>query len=281
VKAEEGFDVEAKILLCSPLFEVSAMRHSSFPPKLRKFVKSVEKKAQAAGKSAVVARIFGAWSACFVRFCTVNDRSWRESEHVPAFLDYLERRKDVDDTSRIRAAEAMVFLFQELLKTDLGDVAWHPDRQPEPESETEEDEASASEKGNADGEQSTLLTRLLFHTSLPINEALELCAGDVDLDAGLIYVSDPMGTPKQIIELPDTLHDPMGRHLQRLREEHGPRYFDAPLFQARALQGRRGDDEASEEREEPEHSSPPTADAPDEEDPSDRPASLWGYAEES
>jgi integrase len=200
---------------------------------------------------------------------------------VPAFLDYLERRKDVDDTSRIRAAEAMVFLFEELLKTDLGDVAWHPDRRPDAGSEAEADPASASEEESENGEQSTLLTRLLFHTSLPINEALELCAGDVDLDAGLIYVSDPMGTPKQIIELPDTLHDPMRRHLQRLRKEHGPRYFDAPLFQARALQGRRGDDEASEETEEPEQSSASTTDAPDEENPSDRPASLWGYAEES
>ncbi len=253
------------------------MRHSSFPPKLRKFVKSVEKNAQAAGKSAAVARIFGAWAACFVRFCTVNDRSWRESEHVPAFLEYLDHRNDVDDSSRIRAAEAMVFLFEELLKTDLDNAAWRPDRRPSAASENEDEEASASEEKAADGEQSTLLTRLLFHTSLPINEALELCAGDVDLDAGLIYVSDPMGTPKQIIELPDTLHDPLRRHLQRLRKEHGPRYFDAPLFQARALQGRRGGDEASGEKEKPEQSSSTTT----EEEASDRPASLWGYAEES
>lgn len=253
------------------------MRHSSFPPKLRKFVKSVEKNAQAAGKSAAVARIFGAWAACFVRFCTVNDRSWRESEHVPAFLEYLDHRNDVDDSSRIRAAEAMVFLFEELLKTDLDNAAWRPDLRPSAASENEDEEASASEEKAADGEQSTLLTRLLFHTSLPINEALELCAGDVDLDAGLIYVSDPMGTPKQIIELPDTLHDPLRRHLQRLRKEHGPRYFDAPLFQARALQGRRGGDEASGEKEKPEQSSSTTT----EEEASDRPASLWGYAEES
>lgn len=257
------------------------MRHSSFPPKLRKFVKSVEKNAQAAGKSAAAARVFGAWAACFVRFCTVNDRSWRESEHVPAFLDYLEHRKDVDDSSRTRAAEATAFLFEELLKTDLSDAAWHPDRQPDAASEDEAPE-DPSEDDEADGEQSTLLTRLLFHTSLPINEALELCAGDVDLDAGLIYVSDPMGTPKQIIEVPDTLYDPLRRHLQRLREEHGPRYFDAPLFQARALQGRRGGEKASVEKEEPEQSSSSVpADSSDETEASDRPASLWGYAEES
>lgn len=260
------------------------MHHSSFPPKLQKFVNSIEKNARAAGKSDAVARIYGAWSACFVRFCTVNDRSWRESEHVPAFLDYLEYRKDVDASSRKRAAESMVFLFEELLKTDLNGAEWHPDRQPEPEAGGGSSDQETSDPDEGKGEQSTLLTRLLFHTSLPISEALELCAGDVDLDAGLIYVSDPMGTPKQIIELPDTLHDPLRRHLQHLREEHGPRYFDVPLFQARALQGRVRNDSRSEE-EEPEQStessSQPVAAESPEEEASDRPSSLWGYAEES
>jgi len=253
------------------------MRYSSFPPKLREFVDSVEQNAQAAGKSKALARIFGAWSACFVRFCTVNDYSWRDPDHAPAFLQYLENRDDIDARSRERAAESMVFLFERLLKTDLGRPAWHPDRHAE---ETEDADAVPSDSDEAadEGEQSTLLTRLLFHTSLPINEALELCAGDVDLDAGLIYVSDPMGTPKQIVELPDTLRDPFRQHLNRLQEEHGPRYFDAPLFQARALQGRKNGVSSTERESASEPSSP---DEVGENAPSERPVSLWGYADES
>jgi integrase len=252
------------------------MRYSSYPPELRKFVKSVERNARAAGRTGTVARIFGAWSACFVRFCTVNDRSWRDADHVPAFLRYLEARDDIDAASRDRAAESMVFLFERLLQTDLGAPAWHPDRR----SAAADDAGSAPSDEEADrpeDEQSSLLTRLLFHTSLPINEALELCAGDVDLDAGLIYVSDPMGTPKQIIELPDTLRAPFRRHLKRLRKEHGPRYFDAPLFQARALQGRDGD--AAEDAP-GDAAAAPSESAPADEASSDRPASLWGYADE-
>jgi len=255
------------------------MRYSSFPPKLRKFVDSVEKNARAAGKSRALARLFGAWSACFVRFCTVNDRSWREPGHVSPFLRYLKNREDIDDSSRKQAAEAMVFLFERLLKTDLGQPAWHPDHRPEEraaQASPDEDEAADED------EQSTLLTRLLFHTSLPISEALDLCAGDVDLDAGLIYVSDPMGTPKQIIELPDTLLEPFRRHLNRLRDEHGSRYFDAPLFQARALQGRKGKvSEMEGTPESPTDQGKESADETNGKDPSDRPASLWGYAEDT
>jgi integrase len=254
------------------------MRRSSFPPELQKFVDTVEEKAQVAGHSSTLARIFGAWAACFVRFCTVHDRSWRESDHVPPFLDYLGRREDVDEASRKHAAKAMVFLFEQLLQTDVSGAAWHPERQETSEAEADADAAAADDdNGEDESEQSTLLTRLLFHTSLPINEALDLCAGDVDLDAGLIYVSDPMGTPKRIIELPDTLHDPLRRHLDRLRKEHGRQYFDAPLFQARAIQGR-VDEDASAADEDEDDSEPVPAEASDDED---RPASLWGYANDS
>ena len=256
------------------------MRRSSFPPELQKFVDTVEEKAEVAGHSTALSRIFGAWAACFVRFCTVHDRSWREAEHVPAFLNYLENRQDVDEASRTHAARSMVFLFEKLLKTDVGDAAWHPDRRSSP-ADNAGEEASAEDEEQEEAEedeQSTLLTRLLFHTSLPINEALDLCAGDVDLDAGLVYVSDPMGTPKRIIELPDVLYDPLRRHLERLRKKHGRRYFDAPLFQARALQGRRSDVEDSDEEEASEQEAEPvTAEAGEE---GDRPASLWGYAED-
>ena len=253
------------------------MRTSSFPPKLQKFVNSVEKNAKKAGTPASRARIFGAWSACFVRFCTVNDRSWRDPTHVSAFLDYLSNEKELNDASRERVAESLAFLFEDLLKADLSDAAWHPDHQPEPEPEPADEPEG---KGSEDGEQSNLLTRLLFHTSLPISEAMELCAGDVDLDSGLIYVSDAMGTPKQIVELPEELRDPLRKHLERLRDKHGPRYFNAPLFQARALQGRVQDvDEAGDNGSEDTSDSPPPEPA-DETDRAERPASLWGYAEE-
>jgi len=244
------------------------VRQTSYPPELQKFVDAVEENVETAGRSPATAKIFGAWAACFVRFCTLHDRLWREAKHVPAFLNYLGDRQDVDREDQYRAAEAMAFLFGELLKQTVVRADWHPSNW------HPHDTAAESEPAEEEGEQSTLLTRLLFHTSLPIEEALDLCAGDVDLDAGLIYVSDAMGTPKRIIELPDTLHDPLEEHLRRLRKEHGPRYFDAPLFQARALQGRVDEDAETEQQAEPVPAD--TADEPD-----DGPSSLWGYAEQS
>ncbi len=243
------------------------MRPSSFPPKLQKFVKSVEKRAKTAGVAESLARIYGAWSACFVRYCTVNDRSWRDPDNVPVFIDYLATQKDVGESSRERVAESLVFLFEELLEADVSGASWHPDRQDGADASAEEDEEETLEA--EEGEQSNLLTRLLFHTSLPISEAMELCAGDVDLESELIYVSDAMGTPKQIVELPDELYDPLRKHLQKIREKHGPRYYDAPLFQARALKGR-VDEPTDQDDEEDDADSMPS------EASTERPATLWG-----
>lgn len=243
------------------------MRPSSFPPKLQKFVKSVEKHAQSAGISDSRARIYGAWSACFVRYCTVNDRSWRKPNNVTVFLDYLTAEKEVGESSRERVAESLTFLFEELLETDVSGEAWHPDQQEE---EEEEEPAQQQQTAEEEGEQSKLLTRLLFHTSLPISEAMELCAGDVDLESELIYVSDAMGTPKQIVELPDELYEPLREHLQQIRKKHGPRYYDAPLFQARALKGRVDDSTDDDDEKEDDSDSLPS------EESTERPATLWG-----
>jgi hypothetical protein len=209
----------------------------------------------------------------------VNDRSWRDADHVlaflvPAFLHYLDVRADVDAASQDQAAESMVFLLEHLLQTDLRTPARHPDRRSV--AAADAPGSQTAERGSQGNEQNSFLPpRPLFHTSSPINEALELCAGDVDLDAGLIYVSDPMGTPKQITELPEALRAPLRRYPKRLREEHGPQYFDAPLFQARALQG-----ETSGERAEDASDQQPASPSA-EETSSDCPASPWGYAEAS
>jgi integrase len=153
------------------------------------------------------------------------------------------------------------------------------------ESSSGDETAPEAESSNgAEPKQSSMLTRLLFHTSLPINEALDLRAGDVDFDAGMIYVSDAMGTPKRIVEIPDTLVDPLHEHVRDVRDDYPGQPLDAPLFQANALKGRTAeasdagapDADASDAGEASEAESTPSPD-PVEADDDSRP-SLWHYA---
>lgn len=255
---------------------------SKYPAQLRKFVDAVEKRAKSTGHSDAAAHIFGAWSACYVRYCTLRDHPWQDESNVSGFLDYLTSREDVNARSRQRAVKGMVFLFEEMLGTDVSASSWHPSQSSTPSGDgaTSGRKEETAEDGATNTQQSSLLTQLLFHTSLPINEALDLRAGDIDPDAGLIYVSDALGTPKRIIEMPETLSEMLQEYIAEVRAERGADYLDAPLFQAHALAGRVDDDSESDEG-----SAQEAAATHDEQQASDGPppnqtregASLWSY----
>jgi integrase len=290
---------------------------SQVPPRLQKFVRRIENQASASGHEAKVARLFGAWAACYVRYCTMTSRDWRTHENVPYFLRYLRQDQGVGAQSLRRAAEGLLFVFEEMMSRNLDGISWRPPAEraspqraasasPEGEADRREtgsdrsspqksspqkrtarreagEEASegADDSSATEPTQSSLLTRLLFHTSLPIQEAMDLRVGDVDLEAGMIYVSDAMGTPKQIVEIPDAIGDELAVHISDVRDDYPREPLDAPLFQANALKGRT-DESASRAP-----ASSPDADADASRTTSPEPAgaddasgrSLWQYAE--
>jgi hypothetical protein len=91
----------------------------------------------------------------------VNDRSWRDADHVlaflvPAFLRYLDARADVDAASQDRAAESMVLLLEHLLQTDLGTPARHPDRRSV--AAADAPGSQTAERGSQGNEQNPFLT---------------------------------------------------------------------------------------------------------------------------
>jgi hypothetical protein len=276
---------------------MTQQRRTKYPPQLRRFVDAVEKRARKAGYAERKASIYAAWCACFVRFCTTTDRSWQEAEHVPSFFVYLRRHQDVGSDTYRHAQEGLAFLFQRLLNQDVQRADWYPygsdatpsgDGAATGEAAGGSDGADQQEGKGATTEQSTLLTKLLFHTSIPINEALDLHLGDVNLETGLIYVSDAMGTPKRIVEVPDALQEPLRTHVERLRKQEGPDAFNEPLFQANALRGRVEENPSAAQQAQrssasdsgPERSDE-TSRTSDDEDRRDRtdPKPLWGYTE--
>jgi hypothetical protein len=279
---------------------MTQQRRTKYPPQLRRFVDAVEERARKAGHADRKASIYAAWCACFVRFCTTTDRSWQEAGHVAPFFAYLRRHQDVGSDTYRHAQEGLAFLFQRLLNQDVQRADWYPygsDATPSGDGvatgsaagpgDGAGDPGNGQEKG-ATTEQSTLLTMLLFHTSIPINEALDLHVGDVNLETGLIYVSDAMGTPKRIVEVPEALQEPLRTHVERLRKEEGPDAFNEPLFQANALRGRvdaQAPAAQQAQRSAPADSGPERSDgtsrASDDEDRRDQsaPKPLWGYTE--
>jgi hypothetical protein len=273
---------------------------SPVPKQLQKFVQRIETNASRSGRPEKVARLYGAWSACYVRYCTMTNRDWRVHRNAPYFLRYLQSEQEVGSPSLRRAAEGLLFVFEEMMGRELGAVSWRPpsgDSSQTKGSQTRgsqttssgADASSGSSREEADDEasssagpdQGSMLTRLLFHTSLPIQEAMDLRVGDVDLEAGMIYVSDALGTPKHIVEIPDAIGDALATHIREVRRDNPADPLDAPLFQANALKGRTAEaDTAADEQADASTDAPDTSSpAPAEADPDDDRRSLWQYAE--
>lgn len=277
---------------------------SPVPKQLQKFVQRIETNASRSGRPDTVARLYGAWSACYVRYCTMTNRDWRVHKNAPYFLRYLQSEQEVGSSSLRRAAEGLLFVFEEMMGRELGAVSWRPpsggssqtkgsqtrgsqttSSGADASSGSPKEESDAEESSSAGPDQGSMLTRLLFHTSLPIQEAMDLRVGDVDLEAGMIYVSDALGTPKHIVEIPDAIGDALATHIREVRQDNPADPLDAPLFQANALKGRtaeanaaaddQADAPADTSADDPDDSSP----APAEADPDDDRRSLWQYAE--
>ena len=277
---------------------------SPVPKQLQKFVQRIETNASRSGRPDTVARLYGAWSACYVRYCTMTNRDWRVHKNAPYFLRYLQSEQEVGSSSLRRAAEGLLFVFEEMMGRELGTVSWRPPSGGSPQTKgsqtrgsqttssgadassgSPKEESDAEESSSAGPDQGSMLTRLLFHTSLPIQEAMDLRVGDVDLEAGMIYVSDALGTPKHIVEIPDAIGDALATHIREVRQDNPADPLDAPLFQANALKGRtaeanaaaddQADAPADTSADDPDDSSP----APAEADPDDDRRSLWQYAE--
>lgn len=277
---------------------------SPVPKQLQKFVQRIETNASRSGRPDTVARLYGAWSACYVRYCTMTNRDWRVHKNAPYFLRYLQSEQEVGSSSLRRAAEGLLFVFEEMMGRELGAVSWRPPSGGSPQTKgsqtrgsqttssgadassgSPKEEADAEESSSAGPDQGSMLTRLLFHTSLPIQEAMDLRVGDVDLEAGMIYVSDALGTPKHIVEIPDAIGDALATHIREVRQDNPADPLDAPLFQANALKGRTAeanaaaDDQADAPADDPADDPDDSSPAPAEADPDDDRRSLWQYAE--
>ncbi|WP_022836877.1 hypothetical protein [Salisaeta longa] len=235
---------------------------------LERFVQSVRRRAIAHDVPAARAKIYGAWAACYYRYCLLKDKSWKSPEHVPGFLDYLQAQQQVDTSPGSKAVRSVIFLFEEILDTPVADEPWAR----EDTAQAPAAAPTAADKAASEKEQSTLLTKVLFHTSLTIREALDLCAGDLDFDAGIIYVSDQFGTPKRLEEMPAVLKQPLQAQVAEIEEEHGLMSANIRLFQANALEGNVDEQPSWASDEEPVQEA-----AVEEETEEGR--SLWQYAE--
>jgi integron integrase len=118
------------------------------------------------------------------------------------------------------ARNAILFLYKQVLKKDIGDsknyvIAKRSRKVPTVFSQDEAKRVIAQLEG-----RNALVVKLLYGTGMRISECLQLRIKDIDFDQNLIVVRDGKGEQDRVTMLPETLRDLIKHQIERVAYLH-------------------------------------------------------------
>jgi integron integrase len=141
-------------------------------------------------------------------------------EEVARFLTHLARDRDVAPSTQNQALSAILFLYKEVLKHEMGclekvERAKKPPKLPVVLSHMEVKRIFAHLHGVP-----KLMAGLLYGSGLRLMECVRLRVKDVDFELAQITVRDAKGGKDRVTMLPVNLSEPLRRHLVRVKAQH-------------------------------------------------------------
>jgi integron integrase len=139
---------------------------------------------------------------------------------VTQFLTHLARDRNVAASTQNQALSALLFLYKEVLKEELGWIenverAKRPVRLPVV--LTKEEVRALFQHLHG---MHRIMAGLLYGSGLRLMECIRLRVKDIDFGYANILVRDGKGAKDRITVLPINLAQPVERHLQRVKVQH-------------------------------------------------------------
>jgi integron integrase len=138
---------------------------------------------------------------------------------VRSFLNYLAVNRNVSASTQNQALNALVYLYKNVLKKDLGIIdaerARRPKRLPVVLSKSDTQKIIANLSGIY-----SLIVRMLYGCGLRLIEALRLRVKDIDFEANHIVVRDVKGFKDRVTVFPENIVDDLKEHLVRVKSLH-------------------------------------------------------------
>jgi integron integrase len=165
-------------------------------------------------------RTYWEWIERYIRFNQLRHPSEMGAPEVSAFLTHLARDGGVAASTQNQALSALLFLYKEVLKTDIGwleDVerAKKSTRVPVVLTRDEVHRILRHLRGAP-----RLMAELLYGSGLRLMECVRLRVKDVDFGYARIVVRDGKGAKDRVTMLPVNLAAPLQRQIERMRLQH-------------------------------------------------------------
>ncbi len=160
------------------------------------------------------------WIKRFVLFHNKRHPNEMGAREVEAFLTHLAVKEKVAASTQNQAFGALLFLYREVLKKDLGESINAIRARPAKHlpNVLAKDEALRIISFLTGTQQ--LMAKLLYGTGLRVMECVRLRVKDIDFAQHQIIVRDGKGMKDRVTMLPDSLVKPLQEHLQRVKQLH-------------------------------------------------------------
>ena len=160
------------------------------------------------------------WIGRYLRFLAGQDVVSGATTGFRRFLEHLAVERRVSAATQNQAFNALLFLYREVLKIDLGTVegitrARRSRRLPVVLTRSELVQLFAALSGIY-----LLMAKLMFGTGMRLMECCRLRVKDVDFGRGLILVRDAKGDKDRVVPLPQTLVESLRGQLAEVRKRH-------------------------------------------------------------
>lgn len=160
------------------------------------------------------------WIRQFILFHGKRHPNELGETEVGAFLTHLAADRHVAASTQNQALSALLFLYQQVLQRKLGflenvERAKRPPKLPVVLTKVEAQTVIGQLSGSY-----RLMANLLYGSGLRLMECLRLRVKDIDFGYGQIVVRDGKGGRDRVTMLPQSLHEPLQRHLTKVRLLH-------------------------------------------------------------
>jgi len=160
------------------------------------------------------------WIRRFVMFHGGRKPSTLAAADVQAFLRHLAVDKQVASSTQNQALNAVVFLYRDVIKKDLGDFSAFPRARQGLRLTVVASRAEIKAVLDRLSGRELLVARLLYGTGMRMNECLRLRVQEISFDQNRIVVRGGKGDKDRYVSLPTSLREGLRVWLEHRKEQY-------------------------------------------------------------
>lgn len=160
------------------------------------------------------------WIKRYIIFHNKQHPSKLGEEAISQYLSFLAMDRNVAASTQNQALNAIVFLYKQVLKIDIGDFAnferaKRPENLPTVLTVNEIEQLLSAMSGFH-----SLISKVLYGTGLRLKECARLRVQDIDFEQDLIMVRDGKGAKDRRTMLPASIKPMLKSHLKKVKSIH-------------------------------------------------------------